>query len=201
MRFFLFAGLCILLGVLALSGCGPRSGGPAAISTPTAATDTPAPSTDDGTAQRNVLSAHLPALSKLGIGSEFDYVLSATMVNALYQGSGRVLYDASVVRPVSAQWGALTPGNGVRAAKLDSAVAVKAQDGLDSCVPYAFTALPGQAAMPAGQGELLRVRFKLIAPLGSSIPVRLLNDPAYLQLRDAQGQRLSFDLNEEVSAQ
>lgn len=198
MRVFLLIGVCLLLCAVVLSGCGPRSSSPVPPAQNTAA-DTQTGQTGTDTAQRNTLSARLPVLSSMHAGAEFDFIITASMVEELYQGSGRVLYDAGVVQPVAAQWGAYSPASGIRAAKLDAASSGGAS-GFDGCVPFAFTALPGQEALSAGQGEVLRVRFRLVADPGSGPPVRLLNDPAHLQLRDAQGQRLGFDFCEEVSA-
>ena len=57
-----------------------------------------------------------------------------------------------------------------------------------------------ESPQAAGRGELLRVRFKLLAKPQRGAAVRLQNDMEYLQLRNAQGRRLSFDFaSEEVS--
>jgi hypothetical protein len=171
-----------------------------------------APGADGGGGgARNVLATRVPSTQGLAAGAEFELVVSVELAGALYQGSGRVLYDSRAVQPVGASRGALIPPGAVFVAKLDapagmaggasSATGVSGAGGtrLDGVVPYAFTALPGQAAIPPGSGELVRLRFRLLAPC-SACPVRLLNDPAYLQLRDSAGRRLAFDLREEVAA-
>jgi hypothetical protein len=199
MRIFLVTGVCIFMCAWMLAGCGPRgaaTGSALQAGTP----DSGLPAANPEPAQRNVLQVAMPALSRLAPGAEFEYVLSANMSDALYQGSGRVLYDSRVLRPTAAQWGALAPAHGVCVAKLDTPPDASGGAGLDCAVPFAFTALPGQGAAAPGQGVLLSLRFKLIGvPHGAEV-LRLLNDPAYLQLRDAQGKRLSFDISEEVSA-
>lgn len=199
MRITLFSCACILLCAMVLSGCGPRTATPI----PALKSAPPTPAAEPGAqpaARRNVLSATLPPLGRLVVGAEFDYVLSADMVEALFQGSGRVLYDSRSVRPIAAAWGPLAPPSGVRVAKLDAAAAATPMGGLDGVAPFAFTALPGQGSVVPGQGEILRLRFKLIGKVRDGAAIRLQNDPAYLQLRDSQGRRLSFDLSEEVSA-
>lgn len=143
----------------------------------------------------------MPGLSGLATGAEFDIILSAHFAAELFQGSGRLAYDSAVVQPVSAKRGAI-PADNVFVAKLDAPPAAStADDGLDGVVPFAFTALPGTAGFGSHAGELLRVRFKLLAPPGARYPVALLNNPEYLQLRGPQGQRLSFDLSTEVASQ
>jgi hypothetical protein len=199
MRITLFSGAYILLCAVMLCACGPRTATP--ISAQKSAPPTPAAGTGaQPAAGRNTLSATLPPLGKLALGAEFDYVLSADMADALYQGSGRVQYDSRVVQPIAATWGALTPSAGVRVAKLDFAAGAASADGLNAVAPFAFTALPGQSASAPGPGEILRLRFKLVGAVRDGVAIRLQNDPAVLQLRDSQGRRLSFDLSEEVSA-
>ncbi len=200
MRFTLLTGVCIITCAWLGAGCGPRSAGPAPSLQP-GAPSAGQPVAAPEPVQRNVLTVAQPALSQLAPGAEFEFVLSASMVDALYQGCGRVQYDSRVLRPVTAQWGQLAPADGVCLAKLDLAPGASDGGGFDSAVPFAFTALPGQSAAAPGTGELLRLRFKLIGVPRSAVPLRLLNAPAFLQLRNAQGQRLSFDLHEEVSAQ
>lgn len=199
MRSTLLTGVYVITCTWLLIGCGPRGGGPVAPLQPSAPQVSP-PAAMPGLAQRNVLQVVFPPLAALTPGAEFDFIVSASMTDALYQGSGRVLYDGRVLRPIAAQWGALAPAHGVRVAKLDAGPGAGGSLELDCVVPFAFTALPGQSAAAPGQGELLRLRFKLIGVPGAAPALRLLNDPACLQLRNAQGQRLSFDLSEEVSA-
>jgi hypothetical protein len=199
MRITLFSGAYIMLCAVVLCGCGPRTATP--ISALKAAPQTPAADTGAAPAAgRNTLRAVMPALGKLAIGTEFDYVLCADMVDALYQGSGRVLYDSRILQPLAAAWGPLAPPAGVRVAKLDATAGATSAGGLNAAVPFAFTALPGQSAAAPGQGEILRLRFKLIGAVRDGVAIRLQNDPALLQLRDSQGQRLSFNLCEEAGA-
>lgn len=199
MRITLYACAAILLCAAVLSGCGPRQAGPSPALQPAPQAPPAGPGVLPAT-ERNTLSVSLPPLSKLAVGAEFDYVLSADMVDALYQGSGRVLYDSRCLKPVSATWGSLAPRAGVCVAKLDHAISAVPAGNLNGVVPYAFTGLPGQGGTAPGSGELLRLRFKLTGAVRESIALRLQNDPACLQLRDSQGRRLSFDLSEEASA-
>jgi hypothetical protein len=149
---------------------------------------------------RNSLNVRMPVLTALNPGAEFDVILSAQFQTELYQGCGRLAYDSKVVRPVSAQRGAI-PTNNVFVAKLNAPpVASVTAGGLDGVVPFAFTGLPGTAGFGSGPGELLRVRFKLLTAPGARYPISLLNVPEYLQLRGTQGQRLSFDLDTEVAS-
>jgi hypothetical protein len=188
--------VCVLL---ALIGC---SGGSSALSIApkTNPQQTPDATSPDAVVQtaRNALNVRLPELSRLAVGAQFDVILSAQFKTGLFQGSGRLAYDSRVVQPVSAIRGALLNDN-LFVAKLDTHPANStAAGGLDGVVPFAFTGLPGSPGFTPDSAELLRVRFKLLAVPAASYPVALINDPQYLQLRNPQGQRLSFDLNTEV---
>lgn len=196
MRAILLFGACLLTCAWICTGCGPRST-TAVPAVQRSHPDTVGPAAE--AAQRNTLRIAYPALSRLAPGSEFDVVISASLAAALYQGCGRLQYDGRVLRPLAVQWGELAPQAGVRVAKLDLPAAA-AGSGLGSVIPFAFTALPGQSPPPPGSGELVRLRFKLTGVPGAAPALHLANDPETLQLRDAQGRRLSFDLAEEVSA-
>jgi hypothetical protein len=189
------------LVLLACLGCG--GGGTNSVSPAQQSAAKPAPSTPDSgaTPQRNVLRVVTPTLKGLKTGAEFDAVLSARCVDELYQGSGRFAYDSSIVRPVSASRGAAIPAGNIVVTKLDAPLGTAAaQGGLDGNIPFAFTGLPDAPGCGRCDGELIRLRFRLIAPPGGQAPVQLINDPQYLQLRGTQGQRLSFDLSTEVAA-
>jgi hypothetical protein len=141
----------------------------------------------------------MPALALLQTGAEFDVVLRVRFAEALYQGCGRVVYDSAVLRPVSVTRGGVIPAGDVFVAKLDAGqLAGGATDGQDAVVPFAFTGLNGAGCVATADGELLRLRFRMIAASPAQSPLRLLNDPSFLQLRGPGGQRLSFDLCEEV---
>lgn len=189
--------VCVLL---ALIGC---TGGSSALSIApkTNPQQTPDATSPDavGKTARNALYVHLPELSRLAVGAHFDVILSAQFKAGLFQGSGRLAYDSRVVQPVSASRGAI-PGDNIFVAKLNSPPASNpaTAGGLDGVVPFAFTGLPGTAGFAPDSAELLRVRFKLLAVPAAHYPVALINDPQYLQLRNPQGQRLSFDLSTEV---
>jgi len=146
---------------------------------------------DEGVPDRNSLTVVTPTLASLTPGTEFDFILRGAFREELYQSSGRILYDPAVVEPVRASRGDLIPSGFVFMVKLD-------EPGL---VPYAFTALPGDRGIAPGRGELLRVQFRLLAEPPRDFRLRLLNDAAYLQLRDSRGGRLSFDLASEVMPQ
>jgi len=133
----------------------------------------------------------MPALSALDVGSEFEFVLNGEFRQEVFQGSGRILYDRDFVEPVRVSRGGMIPGEAVFMAKLDA----------DGFVPFAFTPLPGSRSLPAGRGELLRVRFRLLSAPPPSFRIRLLNTAEYLQLRDRSGGRISFDLATEVVSQ
>ncbi len=141
--------------------------------------------------QRNRLVTSTPILNKLSPGQEFDFVLRAELKDELFQTSARILYDPSVFSPIRTSKGNLIPEDAVFFAKLD-------KEGL---LPFAITRLPGSEGIRAGTGEILRVRFRLLSTPQANSRIRLQNEPAFLQLRDKSGGRLSFDLATEVVAQ
>jgi len=182
-----------------LIGCG---GG----SSPTVQQPQDAAAPDDsagqGAPERNVLTTNMPALGTLSAGAQFDFVIRGEFVDELFQGSGRVLYDPSLVEPLKAERGAFIPSSNVFMARCNLAAGTLAspEPQLSGVIPFAFTGLPGERGHTAGRGELLRVRFRLLARPQAGAAVHLQNDMEYLQLRDAQGRRLSFDFaSEEVS--
>ena len=177
--------ILLLLGLLAGCGGGGRQLTPVMDSNPPVAA---APVSEDAPT-RNRLVASMPALGSLPVGTEFDFVVSAELAEELYQCSARIGYDPAAVVPVDASYGALIPSDAVRMphAKADGVVAL------------AFTALPGRAGIQAGRGELLRLTFRLVNAPMSGRAVWLVNEAEFLQLRDRNGRRLSFDLaSEEV---
>ena len=147
--------------------------------------------------ERNVLSTSMPALGSLSAGAEFDFTINGEFVSPLFQGSARVLYDPATVQLLSAARGALIPSGGVFLCRADMQPgALQSPDArMSGVIPFAFTGQPGEPGIAPGRGELLRLRFRLLARPSGGACIRLLNDPAFLQLRDAQGQRLSFDLS------
>jgi hypothetical protein len=175
----------VLLGLLAGCGGGGQQITPLIDSTPAVVE---APGAEEAPT-RNRLVASMPALGSLAAGSEFDYLVSVELAEELYQCSARVGYDAAVVQPVTAEYGALIPADAVRLPWAEA----------DGVVPLAFTALPGRAGIQSGRGELLRVTFRLTGAPSGGRAVWLVNEAEFLQLRDRVGRRLSFDLaSEEV---
>jgi hypothetical protein len=178
----------LALCVLASPGCG---GGGARRSINNPELSSPVPQAPSENPDRNVLTAVMPPLAGLSAGSEFEFTLSAQLAEEVKQGCGRLIYDSAVAVPVAVEKGGMIPGSFVFFSKLDA----------QGVVPFAFTSLPEGRGMPPGRGELLRVRFRMLADPPQGFRIRLLNDGAYLQLRSAQGGRLSFDLASEVQAQ
>jgi hypothetical protein len=178
----------LALCVLASPGCG---GGGARRSINNPGLSPVAPQAPSENPDRNVLTAVTPPLAGLGAGSEFEFTLSAQLAEELKQGCGRLIYDSAVVVPVAVEKGGLIPTSFVFFSKLDA----------PGVVPFAFTSLPDGRGIAPGRGELLRVRFRMLADPPSGFRVRLQNDGAFLQLRSAQGGRMSFDLASEVQAQ
>ncbi len=170
--------------VLASSGCGGR----ATRALDGAQPAQPVEKQDEVSPERNVLTAVMPSLAGLGAGSEFEFTLLAQLAEETMQASGRILYDSAIVVPVAVEKRGLIPSSFVFFSKLDA----------PGVVPFAFTSLPGGRGIFPGQGELLRVRFRLIANPPPGFRVRLFNDAAYLQLRSAASGRMSFDLESEV---
>ena len=141
--------------------------------------------------ERNALGLSYPALAALAPGSEFEAVVGGVFITEVYQGSLRLSYNPAVVEPVSVELGDLL---------LTDMVHVTGLTQRDH-VPFAFTALPGHAGVAPGEGELLRVRFQLVGAPATGQPLSLLNDATFLQLRDRQGKRMSFDLESRTGVQ
>lgn len=196
-------GLPLVILTLALTSCfGGGTSAPAdsqSAQQPAAQTPPAAPAAD---APRNSLTVRLPAVEKLGVGAEFDYVLGAQCADGLFQGSARVLYDSRVLKPLRAERGGLIPGGAAFIAGSDTAPgtlevpAAEAAAGYDGVVPFAFTQLPGDRVLDSQPGELLRLRFRIVGNAQPGVaPVKLLNDPNFLQLRNSVGQRLQFSID------
>ena len=184
--------LWILVAYLIVApGCGggSRSFTPQPPPSATGNVETAPP--EEGVPARNSLTIVTPPVASLAPGVEFDLTVRGAFCEELWQSSGRILFDPAVVQPVRASRGDLIPTGFVFMVKLDE----------PGMVPYAFTALPGGSGIAPGRGELLRVRFRLLAEPPSGFRIRLLNDAAFLQLRDRNGGRLSFDLASEVKPQ
>lgn len=178
----------LALCVLASPGCG-GGGARRSINNPELSPIVPqAPAENPA---RNVLTAVMPPLAGLSAGSEFEFTLCAQFAEEVKQGSGRILYDTAVAVPVAVEKGGLIPGSFVFFSKLDA----------PGVVPFAFTSFPDRRGIAPGTGELLRVRFRMLADPPQGFRIRLQNDGAFLQLRSPQGGRLSFDLASEVQAQ
>lgn len=192
----LLIGSALLLAILGLTACGGNSQrGPGTGNTGnppggSATDETPAPD-----AARNVLRLSSPALATLAAGGEFEVALSADTVEPLYQASARLLFDPAQLEPLSATTGDF----GTQSVSLARADRLLRMDGR-GYVPFSFTGLPGSGGLAPARHELLRVRFRVLAPLTANGGLRLNSDPAYLQLRAPDGRRLSFDLSEEVAA-
>lgn len=193
--------LALVLLVVLSPGCGGKTAQPTPISPSTPGAQTPSDGST-GQSSRNLLSTSMPELVGLSAGAEFDFTISLSCTDPLYQGSGRVLYDPTLLRPVAAVRGAALPADFLFSAKLDAApVASAGAPGLPpvaGVVPYAFTGLPGAPGQMASTGELCRVRFRLLLQASPGCTVRLLNNADYLQLRGLAGNRLAFDLHAEV---
>jgi hypothetical protein len=148
----------------------------------------------------------LPSLNGKPAGTEFEFVLRATLTEPVFQGSARIVYDSSVVEPVSAIHGKGLPSGEVVLMRSDTRPGTLVLSDVDraanfhGCVPFAFTAKPGGASLAPGGAELLRVKFRLKQASPRNIPVRLQNDPEFLQLRSDKGQRIAFDLDREAGA-
>lgn len=156
---------------------------------------------------RSHLVSELPGLAGKPAGTEFEFILRATLTEPVFQGSARITYDSSLVEPLTTTRGKDLPGGEIVLARTDAApgtldLSTTDRDpNFDGCVPFAFTARPGGPSLAPGGAELLRVKFRLKRASPNVIPVRLQNDPQSLQLRNDKGQRITFDLDREAAAQ
>lgn len=191
-RCFITVLLCFIAVLSICLGCGGNSSVPSANPND----QTPTPPADSG---RNVLQTHMPPLAGLAAGAEFDYSINADFTDALYQGCGRIIYDSSVMQPLTATRGAAIPAGDIFVAKLDApAQVLPGSATAQTFVPFAFTALPGDNS-PGVSGELIKVRFRLLKAPPADCHISLLNDQQYLQLRSPQATRLPFDMQVEVT--
>lgn len=191
-RCFMTVLLCFIALLLICLGCGGNSSVPSVEPND----QNPPPPADSG---RNVLQTHMPPLTGLGAGAEFDYSVNAEFTDALFQGCGRIIYDASVMQPVKANRGAAVPAGDIFVAKLDAPPQVlPGSTTAQTFVPFAFTGLPGDQT-PGVSGELIKVRFRLLKDPPADCHISLLNDQQYLQLRSPQATRLPFDMQVEVT--
>lgn len=177
----LLTGLLLILASCGGSGHMQPTTAPPATPEPAASGDT-----EPGTAPaaRQTLTLSTPALVGLSPGSELEAVLGASFADEIHQGSARLLFDAGVLQPVAAEVGELLPSGMLSIVGLQQA----------GHVPFSFTALPGGQGIAPGTGELLTVRFRVVATPQPDTRIRLLNEPEFLQLRDREGQRLGFEL-------
>jgi hypothetical protein len=183
---------CFAAVLLACPGCGGSSNAPAVNPDD----NNPGPA---GAKSHNVLQLHMPPVAGMAAGAEFEYTISAAFSDTLYQGCGRVVYDASVLQPIEVARGAAIPAEYVFATKLDAPPMLGTAGASQAFVPFAFTGLPG-GTEPAGvKGELLKLRFRLLQAAPASCNVGLLNDAQFLQMRSPKATRLPFDLQVEVT--
>lgn len=192
MRILLFVLLAALVLAFAALSCGRGHKSPIAKGGPSAGSATN-PSTDSGgedPIERNTLVVVSPDFSAMTAGEEFDVSLKLELAEEMYQMSGRLVFDRNFVQPVRVTRGAV-PDSAVFFAKLDH----------PDFVPFAFTQTDGARGIPAGKGEMLTVRFKIIADPKGAPRVRLLNDAQYLHLRNSKRERLAFDLEHRTVAQ
>jgi hypothetical protein len=186
--------LATMLLLLGLAACG---GGAAPLGGSNGGINAPAPAApaagneETPAAPGNRLTLSMPALATLTAGSEFDVVLSGEFSEEVYQGSARITYDIAALEAISAERGRLLPDHMLHIAGLSTA----------GQVPFAFTAQPGEQGIAAGSGELLRLRFRLKGAPAATRRPGLQNSPEFLQLRDRQGRRLSFDIASETGVQ
>lgn len=148
---------------------------------------TGAPGGDSGeviaTTPVNKLVLTTPALAELAAGEEFEAVLSGEFVDEVYQGSCRLAYDPALLEPVTCGIGTFVPAD----------MATLADTQQHGFVPFAFTGLPGDPGISAGSsGMLLTVRFRVLTA-STEARVRFVSDTEFLQLRDRNSRRLSFD--------
>lgn len=192
--------ICLLLlacggGGVQLNSLPQASGDHASPATEIPVTDQPVlvNETDPGaeTLPANKLVLSAPDISQLSVGDEFSVSLAGAFSDEVYQGSMRLLFDPAYFKPVSANPGSMLLSDMVRLTGLD-------QSGF---VPFAFTGLPGHNAIPAGTGELLRVRFRILQAGAAQHRIALQNDTEFLQLRDRQSRRLPFDLESSAGVQ
>jgi hypothetical protein len=196
---FLLLVAALLLSI-SLSACGGKA---RVAMRPSTSNPQTAPAADEPAAgPRSTLRLSVPALANLKPGAEFSVELSAEMVEPLFQACARVLYDPAQLEPVSAERGSGLPGDGVFVCATDKPLELADIQGrpTDKAVPFAFTRLPGQTPLAAGDSKLVTLRFRVRQPITGDAGLRLLNDPRYLQLRSADGRRLPFDLVNEAGA-
>lgn len=187
--------LCFIAVLLICLGCGGNSSVPG--SDPNHQTPNP-----PATSGHNTLSTHMPPLAGLAAGAEFEYSVRADFKDALYQGCGRIVYDASVMQPVAAARGAAIPAADIFVAKLDAPPQVLAgSTTAQAFVPFAFTGLPDSPKNSGISGELVKVKFRLLKAPPADCHISLLNDQQFLQLRSPQATRLPFDMQVEVTEQ
>jgi hypothetical protein len=129
------------------------------------------------------------------------------LTEPVFQGSARIVYDSSVVEPLGTTRGSTLPSDEIVLARSDvrpgtlQLSTIDREPNFDGCVPFAFTARPGGTALAPGGAELLRVEFRLKRGNPDGIPVRVQNDPQFLQLRSDKGQRVAFELDRQAAAQ
>jgi hypothetical protein len=192
-RCFITVLLCFAAVLLVCPGCGGNSSVPAVDPND----GTPTPPEASG---HNTLAMHMPPLTGLAAGAEFEYTVNAEFKDALYQGCGRILYDASVMQPIEATRGAAIPAGDIFVAKLDAPPqAFSGSTSLQAFVPFAFTGLPDDKTPTAISGELIKIKFRLLQTPPADCHISLLNDSQYLQLRSPQANRLPFDMQVEVT--
>jgi hypothetical protein len=148
-----------------------------------------------------MLQTSMPALAGLTAGAECTFTISVQLSEPLFQACGRVLYAPELLEPLTVKRGTLVPVGDVFIAPLNAEPGTFTLPAGMAAVPFAFTGLPGGEAVATGSGVLLEVRFRLKQSVDQPHALYLLNDPEYLQLRDANGHRLAFDLESQEVGQ
>jgi hypothetical protein len=189
--------ILVLLGLVACGGGGsPTSlNSPLGISADSAAGSGDTTNPVDADQPRNILRLSIPELAQLMPGDEFEVTLDSHTIEPLFQASARLLYDPSQLEPLKAEHGRFGQFS-VALTRADHSLRMDGQ----GYVPFAFTGLPDTGGLAPQELRLLTVRFRLQKSISNNAGLRLLNDPAYLQLRGPDNRRLSFDLSEEVAA-
>jgi hypothetical protein len=190
-----FNTLCTIALLVVLCACSAGSGHLSPSGLENSATTRPLDTEQPAATSRNVLRTTMPALGAVATGTEFTFTIAVELSEPLFQGSGRVVYDPRLLEPISAERGGLIPASDIFIAPLAAELPPETIPAGMAAVPFAFTGLPGGSAIAPQTGELLRIRFRLRQAVDHARPVYLLNNQAYLQLRDATGARIPYDLD------
>ncbi|MCB1216806.1 hypothetical protein KDL44_05400 [bacterium] len=135
-------------------------------------------------AEQNRVLLRTPSLMDLSAGDEFTAVLHLDALEEIHQGVLRLQFDAARMEPIEVQPGEMLPTDMVRIADISRS----------GFIPLAFTALPGGSDIGEGSGELFRIRFRLLSAGSEAGRPGFQGESEFLQLRDNEGKRLSFEL-------